>query len=875
MQGMRVIDFGHYLPGPLAGMLLADQGAEVVKIDRPGHPDGGATGAGTVSAGTAGAASPVDAVLNRGKQRLELDLKTPAGQAAARRLAQSADVVIENFRPGVMARLGLGPEELTAANPGLVYLSLPGFFSDEEGSAALNAYEGVVAAATGLFTDLHMIRRRMEAPPVYTPLPLCSAYAAVHGAIAVTLALYAREESGRGNVIEVPLSGAMMSAMGGFVLQLQDPTPGLPRPFHPADHPLSDQIRHAGAAEQQRLVDSLRDSIPPAFDSFPTADGRWAFVLATGNARHSRQYMKALGIYDQLIADGMVDRYPYDDLTCAHNVSALERLSPQWRKLVRERIAAAYLQKPAAEWTEIMRAHGVPFSVHRTAQEWLYDPATAAAALAVEVDDPEHGPVRQFGLQTTLARTAAERIQPRPARWVELDAVLAAWNGAAGAAAGVPVANGRGILAGVKVLDLSTVLAGPCCARTLAEYGAEVIKIDHPRPYFGPWTTCYAHIEVSQGKRSMILDLKQPAGKEIFDQLAADTDVIVHNLRPGVDERLGIDYRTVARVNPDVVYLSLTAFDGPRPGPWSGLPGFDPVLQAATGIQLRYGGPGNRPELHGFAATIDYLTGYSGVFGIALALLQRRRTGGGDLIKTSLAQGGQLAQATLMWSTARQRPDREPQGQTAQGEGALQHLYEASDGWLFLAAPAVRWARLRAVPELAAIAGAGPTTGIGPAAGTGPATGTGPDTGVGSDAAGAEAQRIAALAAALRRRPVAHWVRVLNAAGIGCHRTDRIEELRRTNLHQVRSDALDSWQAGRSISIVRLLDHPAGNAADTPAPTYARFKHQSVRLACPNPKVGSNTRAILRELGHDDARIDGWLAAGVIKEQLHSAYVPF
>ena len=327
--------------------------------------------------------------------------------------------------------------------------------------------------------------------------------------------------------------------------------------------------------------------------------------------------------------------------------------------------------------------------------------------------------------------------------------------------------------------------------------------------------------------------------------------MIVHNLRPGVDERLGIDYRTVARVNPDVVYLSLTAFDGPRPGPWSGLPGFDPVLQAATGIQLRYGGPGNRPELHGFAATIDYLTGYSGVFGIALALLQRRRTGGGDLIKTSLAQGGQLAQATLMWSTARQRPDREPQGQTAQGEGALQHLYEASDGWLFLAAPAARWARLRAVPELAAIAGAG------------------------SDAAAAEAQRIAALAAALRRRPVAHWVRVLNAAGVGCHRTDRIEELRRTNLHQVRSDALDAWQAGRSISIVRMLDHPAGSAADTPAPTYARFKHHSVRLACPNPKVGSNTRAILRELGHDDARIDGWLATGVIKEQLHHAYVPF
>ena len=218
-------------------------------------------------------------------------------------------------------------------------------------------------------------------------------------------------------------------------------------------------------------------------------------------------------------------------------------------------------------------------------------------------------------------------------------------------------------------------LAGPCCARVLAEYGADVIKIDAPDPYFLPSTACMLHLEVSQGKRSMILDLKQEAGKRLFEQLAGGADVIVHNFRPGVAERLGIDYASMARINPGIVYLNLTAFNGPRRGPWTELPGFDPVLQAATGIQTRYGGPGAPPELHGFASCIDYLTGYSGTYGIALALLRRKREGGGDLVLTSLAQGGQLVQAPFVWAAADARPDDGPQGQEVLGAHSLEHLY--------------------------------------------------------------------------------------------------------------------------------------------------------------------------------------------------------
>ena len=850
LAGIRVVDFGHYLAGPLAGMLLADQGAEVIKIDRPGQPS---------------CTTPAGAVFNRGKQVVELDLKSAAGRAAAHRLVAAADVVIENFRPGVMDRLGVGAAAMTEAHPRLVYLSLPGFGAGEE-HASVRAFESVLSAATGVFTDLHSIRRELHAPPQYTPIPLASAYGAVHGALAAALALYAREHSGRGEAIEVPLAGAAMSAMGAFLLRVGDPPARYGKRPNPANDGLREQMRHADAAERRRLIDQQRPWLPTMFDSYQASDGGWVFVLAGNSRRNSVQLVKALEIYDALIAAGMVDVPPYPDLTRPNNIQDVDGLSREWKKILRDRMTAAFRHRPAADWTPIMRAHGVPFSVHRSTQEWLHAPETDAAALTVEVEDPVHGAIRQFGVQTSLGRTAEQWHVPQPARTGDLAALLAALpavaaangSGANEATRPTPASNGDGggaahsaastapILAGIKVLDLSTVLAGPCCAQTLAEYGADVIKIDAPDPYFLPSTACMLHLEVGQGKRSMILDLKQAAGKRLFEQLAAGADVIVHNFRPGVAERLGIDHASLARINPGIVYLNLTAFNGPRRGPWTELPGFDPVLQAATGIQHRYGGPGEPPELHGFASCIDYLTGYSGAYGIALALLRRQRDGGGDLVFTSLAQSGQLVQAPFVWATANARPDDGPQGQEVLGAHSLEHLYRAADGWLVLTGLPEDLPRLREVPGLAAA----------------------------PVAANEEAARIAALQTAIAGQPVAHWQQAFNAAGFGCHRVDCIEDVRSAGLRELTDAERAAWTGGPSISVIRLLDHPAGSPVDNPAPTYARFAGTALRLANPMPKIGTHTRAILRELGHDDAQIDRWIAERVAAEQIHDAYLP-
>lgn len=135
LEGIRVLDCGQYLAGPLVAMMLADQGADVIRIDPPGGPLW---------------SHPANAILQRGKRSLMLNLKSPADAAEALRLAQNADILIENFRPGVMARLGLGVEALLASHRRLIYCSLPGFASDDP-QAKVRAFEGVIGAAAGLY----------------------------------------------------------------------------------------------------------------------------------------------------------------------------------------------------------------------------------------------------------------------------------------------------------------------------------------------------------------------------------------------------------------------------------------------------------------------------------------------------------------------------------------------------------------------------------------------------------------------------------------------------------------------------------------------------------------------------------------------------
>ncbi len=191
LDGIRVVDFGQHLAPSLAAMILADHGADVVRVDPPSGPRW---------------STDAHALLQRGKRSIALDLKRADDLAVARRLVERADVVIEGFRPGVMARLGLTPVDRN------VWCSIPGFASDDP-RVAVAAWEGIIGAATGHYTRSP---REVGDGPAFSAVPLGSSFASLVAVNSIVASLIAANASGHGQTIEVPLFGAMFEAIGSM-----------------------------------------------------------------------------------------------------------------------------------------------------------------------------------------------------------------------------------------------------------------------------------------------------------------------------------------------------------------------------------------------------------------------------------------------------------------------------------------------------------------------------------------------------------------------------------------------------------------------------------------------------------------------------------
>ena len=189
----------------------------------------------------------------------------------------------------------------------------------------------------------------------------------------------------------------------------------------------------------------------------------------------------------------------------------------------------------------------------------------------------------------------------------------------------------------MRVLDLSTVIAGPAASRTLAELGAEVTRVEPVDPQMGPSLSLLYALAASQGKRSVAIDLGKEEGRRVLAQLIERSDVIAHNHLPRQAERLGFSAARVHALNPGAICFELSAFSGFRGGGWEHRPGYDPIIQAASGVMVRFGDP-QRPAVHGIASTIDYFTGFSGALAIVVALLARDAGAERLVARTSLAR---------------------------------------------------------------------------------------------------------------------------------------------------------------------------------------------------------------------------------------------
>ena len=200
-----------------------------------------------------------------------------------------------------------------------------------------------------------------------------------------------------------------------------------------------------------------------------------------------------------------------------------------------------------------------------------------------------------------------------------------------------PLPEGSRPLSGIRVLDLTRVLAGPTCARTLAEHGADVMKISGPHLPFSP----SQELDTGHGKLSAHVDLRESTQVEALRDLIREADVFSQGYRPGTLAQRGLSPKDLAELRPGIVYVSLSAFG--RVGPWAERRGFDTVVQTVSGITHRQGElfPGAEPGPQFYpVSAIDYLTGYLMAFGALVALTRRTREGGSWLVRVSLAQTG-------------------------------------------------------------------------------------------------------------------------------------------------------------------------------------------------------------------------------------------
>lgn len=391
-----------------------------------------------------------------------------------------------------------------------------------------------------------------------------------------------------------------------------------------------------------------------------------------------------------------------------------------------------------------------------------------------------------------------------------------------------------GILSGYRVVDLSIAMAGPFAAMRLGDLGADVIKVE---PVAGEWQrhtsaggaagqqVNASFLSLNRNKRSLAVNLKSAEGREIVLGLAGRSDVFLQNYRPGVAERLGMDYASIRAVRPDIVYVSVSGYG--ESGPYASRPGQDMLLQAMSGAMFSTGRESDPPAPAGTFA-IDAITAYSAFEGALAALLHRERTGEGQLVTVNMLDAAIAVQAQeLAIFTVGGIPQR--RGAEPHGHAYIRAPYgtfATADGYLALAFPSL--ATLGEVLDIPEFAGM-------------------------DDEADGHARRdeiTALVRARLPARATAEWLGIFSERGIWAGPV------------YTYADVVADPQVQHNGSLVSY-DHPTEGRVTTPGFPY-KFSATPAEVRRGAPLTGEHTREILAELGWDDLAADGLAGRGVV-----------
>ncbi len=391
-------------------------------------------------------------------------------------------------------------------------------------------------------------------------------------------------------------------------------------------------------------------------------------------------------------------------------------------------------------------------------------------------------------------------------------------------------------LDGIKVLDLTQAMAGPCCTMLLSDFGAEVIKVEptgsgdmlrHWGPPFQGGVGSY-FLMFNRNKRSLTLNLRHPRGLEIFKRLAREADVVVESFRPKVKKKLGIDYDDLVGDNPGLIYTSISGFG--QTGPYADRPGFDPIAQGMSGLMSITGTEETGPMRVGTAVG-DYLAGVFGALGTMAALIERQRSGKGQRVDTSLLEvlvGVLGVQASTYLATG-ERP--KPQGNNHPTQSPY-GSFKTKDGYIMIAAGnQAMWERLAEALGLEELIGDPRFLEV-------------------ADRVANRDELAGLIEEKLADKTTAEWQEVFNRVGVASGPILYIDEVFQDPqvLHQ---------------QMLKVIDHPVLGELKTTG-FSVNLSRTPADISAPPPLLGEHTEQILAEMGYDAQTIESLKEEGVV-----------
>lgn len=652
LQGLNVVEIGAgSVAAAITGMVLADAGARVVKVE---PPDGDRLRSLDPSGFL---------VWNRGKESVIGDLRTAQGQQRLRDLAAGADVIVEGFAPGTAAAWGVGADSLCAVNPRLVHCAITAFGPNGRYSS-IKGYDPLVAAKVGLWSRGSFGHR---GGPLMYPVPWASFGAAMEAAAGILGALLVRTRSGRGQQL-----GATLYA-------------GL------------DPVDYFVEVIAQLMV--KRGAEPSADARAATSASRFGVLLGTRDGRfiqtstmlphQGRALCEVAGI-SALVDEPRFSRLPHFDT--AEDAQA-------WEDLLLE----AFRREDLEYWRPRLEASpDVAFEVAVTSEEGLSHPQIVHNGDVITIEDPAVGPIREVG---PIGHFSATPIMPsRSAPPVGANSGTFVTDPTESR---VPDRAGDGgqrpPFAGVTIVEFGYFYAMPYALAMMASLGARVIKLedrngDPHRISFGPDV---ATAKTTSGKESLSIDLRTDEGRAIAKKLLAEVDVFVNGFRSGVVEKFGLGYEELKTVNPQLLYVHASGYGSD--GPYAHRALYAQAAQAVAGSFGRQVGYWTSParnvgmsvmELQavviprlGQVVDGDSNAALALLAALALGVYHQQLAGGGQLLRTSMIAANAWAYSDDFCTYAGKPPiplcDDE-----SYGTSALNRVYPADGGsWVCVTIP--------------------------------------------------------------------------------------------------------------------------------------------------------------------------------------------